>query len=293
MAEPRLEQVDMSGRVCLVTGANSGIGFEVARQLAGLGAAVTMLCRDRERGEAARAAILEAVDGASVELLLADMSSLEQVRDAARQFRAGHDRLDVLVNNAGAVFPKRLITDGGVEQTFAVNHLGYFALTAELLDLVEVSTPARIVNVSSIAHRRGRIDFDDLAFTEGWSTMNAYRRSKLANVLFSYELARRLEGRGVTVNAIHPGIVATNFGSGVRWIRWLTRPVQRLMTQADEAGAAVARLATSPALEGVTGRYFNKWDEERSSELSHDRAVQRRLWEVSAALVAAPDHRAD
>lgn len=285
MADRQAQPVDLSGRVCLVTGANSGIGFEVARQLASTGAHVTLACRDEQPGVAAQSALLESVAGASIDLVWADMSSPAQIRDAARRFRAAHDRLDILVNNAGAVFPRRAVTEDGIEWTFAVNHLGYFVLTTELLDLIEASAPARIVNVSSIAHRRGRVDLDDLGFADGWSTMNAYRRSKLANVLFSYELARRLEGSGVTVNAIHPGLVATNFGRGVRWIRWLTRPVHRFMTQPSEAGAAIVRLAADPAFEGVSGRYFNLWDEEPSSERSHDLEMQRRLWEVSEALV--------
>lgn len=289
MSKRRSPTIDLAGRVCLVSGANSGIGLEVARQLAGMGAEVTLLCRDRARGAVARAAILESAPGASVELLVADMSEPQQIRDAARQFRGTHDRLDILVNNAGAVFPERRLAANGVEWTFAVNHLGYFVLTTELLDMIEASAPARIVNVSSIAHRRAQIDFDDPGFIEGWSTMNAYRRSKLANVLFTYELARRLDGRGVTVNAIHPGLVATSFGSGVRWIRWVMRPVSRFLTQPSAAGAAVVRLAVDPALEGVTSRYFNQWDEERSSDLSHDAEVQRRLWDVSEELVAEPD----
>ncbi len=286
MLDRRLADVDLSDRICLVSGANSGVGFEAARQLAALGADVTLLCRDCDRGEGARDAIVESTGSSSVALLLADLSSPAQIREAVRSFRERHSRLDVLVNNAGAVFPQRTVTPDGLEWTFAVNHLGYFVLTTELLDLIQAGAPARIVNVSSVAHRRARIDFDDLGHSAGWSTMNAYRRSKLANVLFSYELARRLDGRGVAVNAIHPGLVATNFGAGVRWIRWLTRPARRFMTQPAEAGAAVVRLAVDPALEGVTGRYFNQWDEERSSESSYDRELQRRLWEVSERLVA-------
>lgn len=287
MPERQPPAADLQGRVCLVTGANSGVGFEAARQLAALGADVTLLCRDAARGEAARVAIVEATGNSLVQLLPADMSSQRQIREAAARFRAMHDRLDILVNNAGAMFPSRELTEDGIERTFAVNHLGYFLLTTLLLDRVEVSAPARIVNVASSAHGRARIDFSDLSGEHSWSTMGAYGRSKLANVMFSYELARRLEGGAVTVNAIHPGLVATNLGSGVRWIRWLTRPVQRLMTQSPEAGAAVVRLVTAPELEGVSGRYFSKWDEQRSSERSYDIEAQQRLWAVSEQLVSA------
>ena len=168
-----------------------------------------------------------------------------------------------------------------------MNHLGYFLLTTLLLDLVEASGDSRIVNVSSIAHRRGRLDFDDLNGESGWSTTGAYRRSKAANVLFTYDLARRLEGRGATANAIHPGLVATNFGSGVRWIHWAIRPIRRWMTQPSEAGATVVWLAANPALAGLFGRYFEKWDEKPSSEYSHLQEVQDALWVASERLVAA------
>jgi NAD(P)-dependent dehydrogenase (short-subunit alcohol dehydrogenase family) len=278
--------VDLGGRIALVTGATSGVGFEAACQLAGLGAAVTLLARDAQRGADARARITEATGNPSVELLLADVSSQRQIREAAQEFRARHDRLDILINNAGAVFPRFERTEDGIEQTFAVNHLGYFLLTTLLLDPVEASDDARIVNVSSIAHRRGRLDFDDLDGESGWSTMGAYRRSKAANVLFTYDLARRFEGRGATANAIHPGLVATNFGSGVRWIRWAIRPIRRWMTQPVEAGAAVVQLAADPALVGVSGRYFEKWDEKPSSKYSHDHEVQDSLWAASERLVA-------
>ena len=287
MAKRASPSVDLRGRVALVTGANSGVGFEAARQLAELGAAVTMLCRDPERAEAARQLIVVAAGSETVEVLIADLGSQRSVREAAAEFRAAHDRLDILVNNAGAVFPADELTEDGIERTFAVNHLGYFLLTTLLLDLIEASAPARIINVASVAHRRAQLDFGDLNGDGGWSTMGAYGRSKLVNVMFTYELARRLEERGVTANAIHPGLVATNFGGGVRWIRWLTRPVHRFMTQSSEAGAAVVRLAAEPDLTGVTGRYFSKWDEEESSERSHDLDAQRRLWEISERLVAA------
>ncbi len=279
-------EVSLRDRVCVVTGASSGIGLETARELAALGATVVLICRDRTRGDAARTSIVESTGNQSIELLLADMASQRQVREAAAQFRATHDRLDILVNNAGAVFPRRELTEDGIERTFAVNHLGYFLLTTLLLDLIEASAPARIVNVASGAHRRARLDFDDLGGDRSRGAMSAYGRSKLANVMFSYELSRRLEGSGVTVNAIHPGLVATNFGSSVRWARWLTRPIRRFMTQPDEAGAAVVRLAAAPDLEGVSGRYYSKWDEERSSDVSYDLQAQRRLWSASEALVA-------
>ena len=202
----------MTGKTVLVTGANNGIGKETAVALAAMGASVVMTSRDRAKGEAARSEAVERSGNENVELMIADFASLDSIRKLASDFKASHPRLDVLVNNAGAYNARRSETSDGFETTFGVNHLGYFLLTNLLLDTLKASAPSRIVNVSSRAHLRSTMDFDDLNSERGYSGMTVYGRSKLANVLFTYELARRLEGSGVTANALHPGVVRTGFG---------------------------------------------------------------------------------
>ena len=279
-------QPSLDGRVALVTGANSGIGYEVALQLAARGATLVLLCRDAERGEAARARISEQTSNDRVELLLADMGSQAQVRRAAAEFRERHDRLHLLVNSAGAIQRRRELTEDGLERTFAANHLGTFLLTRQLLDVIRASAPARIINVASSSHARGPLDFADLDSAEDWAGMRAYGRSKLGNVMFSHELARRLDGSGVTVNAMHPGLVATNFGRGVRWIRLGIAAARWFMVSPRDSGADVLHLATSPELDGVTGAYFVRREQQPSSEFSRDESLQQRLWMASEVLVA-------
>jgi NAD(P)-dependent dehydrogenase (short-subunit alcohol dehydrogenase family) len=247
--------------------------------------------RDAVRGEAAREEIAERSGGGDVELLAADMASLASIRSLAATFLSTHDRLNVLVNNAGAYNSTRSTTQDGFETTFGVNHLGYFLLTQLLLDVLKASAPARIVNVSSRAHEGARIDFDDLQAERSYAGMRVYGRSKLANLLFTYELARRLEGTGVTANALHPGVVSTGFGknnSGVT--RTLFQIFQLvgspwLLTPAEGAATSVY-LASSPEVEGVTGRYFANSRERTSSEASHDEEAAARLWAISERLVA-------
>ena len=276
----------LNRRVALVTGASSGIGYEAARQLAARGATVVLLCRDAERGDAARARIIEETSNDRVELLLADMGSQAQVRRAAAEFRELHDQLHILVNNAGAIQRRRELTEDGLERTFAANHLGTFLLTRQLLDLVQASAPARIINVASSSHARGPLDFADLDSAEDWAGMRAYGRSKLGNVMFSYELARQLEGSGITVNAIHPGLVATRFGRGVRWVRLGIAVARWFMVSPEDSGADIVHLATAHELEGVTGTYFVRREQQQSSEFSRDESLQQRLWTASEVLVA-------
>ncbi|MBT5773834.1 MAG: SDR family oxidoreductase [Dehalococcoidia bacterium] len=276
----------LDGRVALVTGASSGIGYEAARQLAARGATVVLLCRDAGRGEAARARIIEQTSNDRVELLLADMGSQAQVRRVAAEFRERHVQLHILVNNAGAIQRRRELTEDGLERTFAANHLGTFLLTRQLLDLMQASAPARIINVASSSHARGPLDFADLDSSEDWAGMRAYGRSKLGNVMFSYELARRLEGSGVTVNAIHPGLVATRFGRGVRWVRFGIAVARWFMVSPEDSGADVVHLATASELQGVTGTYFVRREPRPSSEFSRDVDLQQRLWTASEVLVA-------
>ncbi|MBD0354155.1 MAG: SDR family NAD(P)-dependent oxidoreductase, partial [Rubrobacteraceae bacterium] len=205
----------MGEKVCLITGATSGIGKATAMGLANMGASVVMVGRDRGKGEAVMAETKEKSGNASVDLMLADVSSQEEIRRLADEFKEAYPLLDVLINNAGVFRSKRLTTADGIEMTFAVNHLAYFLLTNLLLDVLKASAPSRIVNVSSGEQRNGSIDFDDLQGEKGYKGAKAYSQSKLATVLFTYELARRLEGTGVTANCLHPGVVGTNFGSGV------------------------------------------------------------------------------
>jgi len=268
----------MAGKVCLVTGANQGIGKETAAALAGMGATVVMTSRDRAKGEAALAEV-RSRSGGSAELMLVDFGSFASIRQFAADFKSRYERLHVLVNNAGAIITTRGETADGFETTFGVNHLGYFLLTNLLLDTIRSSAPARIVNVSSRAHLRSEMDFGDLNSTKGrYSAMTAYARSKLANVLFTYELARRLEGTGVTANCLHPGVVRTGFGknnSGFAKLIFQTfQVVARPWLLSPAKGAATSiYLASSPEVEGVTGKYFADCRETPSSPASYDEAA--------------------
>ena len=277
---------DLSGKTALVTGASSGIGLEACVVLARRGARVLMVARDRDRGEAARADVARRAGSDAVTLLLCDFASQAATRALADQVKAATERLEILVNNAGSVSPKRQLTEDGIEQTFAVNHLGYFLLTNLLLDLVVASAPARIVNVSSIGHRQGTLDFDDLGFERGYGIMKAYSRSKLANVLFTTELARRLEGTGVTVNALHPGAVATHIWSHAPAIARPILAVAKLfMISPAEGGDRIVYLATSPEVEGKTGGYYEKNRLVTAARLARDPSLASRLWSVSTDLV--------
>jgi NAD(P)-dependent dehydrogenase (short-subunit alcohol dehydrogenase family) len=278
-------QPTMQGRICVVTGANSGIGRATTLGLARLGATLVMVCRDRGRGEAAQAEIRAESGNEHVELLLTDLASQASIRELSRQIHERYPRLNVLVNNAGVFLSQRSMTPDGIETTFALNHLGYFLLTNLLLDLIEAGAPSRIVNVSSDAHKAAHIHFDDLQGTQRYKSWRAYGQSKLANVLFTYELARRLEGTGVTVNAVHPGTVATSFGSGSPfWLALGMKVARRFMLTPEQGADTVIYAASSPEIEGVTGKYFVKRHEVRTSSESYDEAVQDRLWQVSAEL---------
>ena len=275
-----------------MTGATSGIGLETAVALARMGAQVVMVTRDPARGAAALAVVQARSGSSALSLLQCDLASQASVRSLAAEFRARYARLDVLVNNAGTVHAQREVTADGVERTFAVNHLAPFLLTNLLLDrLVERS---RIVNVASVANRQGTMDFDNLQFEHGgYAIMRAYARSKLANVLFTAELARRLAGTGVTANCLHPGAVATNIWSHAPWF---ARPflwvASRFMLRPEQGAARVVYLAADPALEGQTGGYYEDNRRVAPSPLAQDEALARRLWDVSARLVGLEDRAA-
>lgn len=277
----------MKNKICLITGATSGIGEVTALALAQLGAQVVVVGRSEARGQATLRRIRSAVPNAELDLLLADLSSLAEVRQLAQQFKLRYSRLDVLINNAGAFFARRQQTMDGIELTFALNHLNYFLLTNLLLDPLKASAPARIVNVSSSGHWRARrMDFENLhqqgRWFDGWL---AYGQSKLANIMFTYELARRLEGTGVTANVVHPGLVATRFGYNNGWLGRVVMPLIHAVALTSEQGAeTLIYLAASPEVEGITGKYFESKRMLRSSPASYDQAAAKRLWEVSEAM---------
>lgn len=269
----------MQDKICMVTGSNAGIGKATALGLARQGATVVMVCRSRERGAATQAEIKQKSGNDEVALLLADLSSQAQIRQLAAQFKQSYKQLHVLVNNAAVVPHERELTVDGLEMQWAVNHLAYFLLTNLLLDVLKASAPARIVNVSSTTHQWASLDFDNLNAEKGYDPQRAYGQTKLANMLFTYELARRLEGSGVTVNALHPGVIATKLNAG-----YMGRSrVSDASDAALERGArTILYLASSPQVEEVTGKYFVNEREARSSAVSYDKELARRLWQVSA-----------
>lgn len=276
----------MNDRIALITGATQGIGRVAALQIVPSFGTVVLVARDATRGEETRAAVQAASPASKVELLLGDLSSLADVRRVAAEFRAAHDRLHLLVNNAGAIFTAREETVDGFERTFALNHLAYFLLTHELRDLLTQSAPARVVSVSSGAHNFARqgMSWDDLQFTR-YSSMGAYGQSKLANILFTTELARRFEGTGVTANCLHPGAVSTGFGrNDGRLMNLAIRAAQLFMLTPEQGADTIVYLATSPEVEGVTGKYFYKRREKRTSKHARDGEAAARLWQLSAEL---------
>ena len=274
----------MKGRTVLITGATSGIGRATALGLARQGAALVLIARDRRKGEEVMAALLVA-GAAEAALIVADLSQQADVRRAAAEFLAGGRPLHVLVNNAGVVNLRRTVTADGLETTFAVNHLAYFLLTVLLLDRLRQSAPARIVNVSSDAHKFGQLDFDDLQNHRHYRAMRVYGQSKLANILFTAELARRLAGSSVSANSLHPGAVATGLGkNNGGWARGLIAVLQPFFKRPDDGAATSLYLASSPAVDGVTGKYFDRCREKRPSAAAQDQAAAQRLWSVSEQL---------
>ncbi|XXY44801.1 SDR family oxidoreductase [Sorangium sp. So ce269] len=275
----------MNGKVCVVTGGNTGIGKETARGLAQRGARVVLACRDTGRGEAARDDIARTTGSKDVEVMALDLASKASVRAFAEKLRAKHDRLDVLVNNAGVWQRSRGTTRDGLEATFGVNHVGTWLLTQELLPLLKQSAPSRIVVLSSKLHYRGQMGWDDLQFERRkYGSGAAYNQSKLANVLFTKALARRLEGTGVTVNAVHPGVVATEL---TRDFPKIAVKLFQLFLLTPEQGAACSlHVATAPELAGVTGEYFEKSRIVPAAAAALDEAAQERLWKLTEALAA-------
>ena len=280
----------IEGSTCIVTGANAGIGKATAIEMARMGARVVMVCRNRERGRQALVEVCQESGSSAVDLILTDLSVRQEVRDLAARIAKEYPQVDVLVNNAGLFLKKREETADGLETTFAVNHLAYFILTLDLIETLKASAPARIVNVASSAHTGNKLDFDDLQGARKYSGWKAYGRSKLANVLFTYELARRLEGTGVTANVLHPGVVASQFGragNGLLSLAWSLGG--RFMKTSEEGARTSVYLASSPDVDGVSGGYFANEKPARSSRESMDKEAAARLWEESLRL-AGYDH---
>jgi NAD(P)-dependent dehydrogenase (short-subunit alcohol dehydrogenase family) len=276
----------MAGKTCVVTGATSGIGLETAAGLASQGALVVMVARSLTRGiDAIDKIVARGAHRSNVDLLLADLFVQDDIRKVAAKINDFYPRVDVLVNNAGLLIGKRSLTPDGIESTFALNHLGYFLLTNLLLDKIKASAPARIVNVSSEAHWAARWDWDNLQGERKWGQFRAYANSKLANLLFTYELARRLEGTGVTVNAVHPGLVRSGFGrTGSPALRVLVKLGSPMMISSKRGADSVLWAASAQEPAGATGKYYIRRRESNSSLLSRDRTAQRRLWEISERL---------
>ena len=275
----------LSGKTCLLTGASSGIGRATAQELARLGARLLLVCRDRARGEETVTEIRASTGNRDIELVLADLACQAQIRRLAADFLAKNQPLHVLINNAGVVNLRRELTPDGIETTFAVNHLAYFLLTRLLLERLQASAPARIINVGSHAHRSTSLRFDDLQGERRYSGMRSYGQSKLANLLFTYELARRLEGTGVTVNCAHPGAVATRLGhNNGGWAGGLARLLGVFFRTPRRGAESSIYLAASPEVAGVSGRYFADCRPVRSSADSYIEADAARLWELSAQL---------
>jgi len=274
------------GKVILITGANSGIGKETALGLAKLGATLVLVCRDEVKGRAAIAEIIGKTGNHSIELITADLLLQKEVRKVAAEFRSTHLRLDVLINNAGTDFPTYAETEDGIERTMAVNYFAPFLLTNLLLDVLIKSGPSRVVNVSSIGHFGRHITLDNLARDKnmGTSGLGAYGRSKLALVLFTYELARRLKGKPVTSNCLHPGTIKTNIWSHAGAISPITRFASLFMKSSEEGARTSIYLASSPELEGVSGKYFDNCKQTPSSPDSYDEALASRLWDISVSM---------
>ena len=278
----------MHGKTCVITGATSGIGLAAAQALAARGASLALVGRDRNRGEAALARVRAAAPDVRARVHYADLLSIAEVRRLGGELLAAYPRIDVLVNNAGALFQRREVTQDGLERTFALNQMAYFLLTQLLRDRLAASAPARVVSVASRAHERAVLDLDDLNLERGYSGWIAYSRSKLANILFTRELARRLAGTGVTANCLHPGFVASRFGDNNGGpFRWGMSLAKRFAAISEERGAeTVVYLASDPAVAATTGGYFARSRPATPSAAAQDDRTAARLWEISAKLVA-------
>lgn len=282
---------NMNGKVCLVTGGTNGIGKATAQALAQMGATVVIVGRDAQKAALVSKEIQESSGNPNVDWLLADLSSQQDIRRLASEFKIKYLKLHVLINNAGGTFMTRQLSVDGIEMTFSLNHLAYFLLTNLLLDTILASSPARIINVSSDAHSGGKIEFDNLQGERSYSGIGPYGNSKLANILFTNELARRLEGTGVTVNALHPGLVSTGFGkNNPGLLMKIMGVIIPLIARSPEKGAETSiYLVSSPAVQNITGKYFVDCKVTQPAPQATDSAVAKKLWDVSAEMVHLAD----
>lgn len=269
----------MEGKVCIITGANSGIGKETALALAKMNATVVMLCRNKQRGEKAQKEIIEQSRNKNVDLILCDLSSLKDIKNFISEFKNKYEKLHVLINNAGVMLKNRTISLDGFEMNFAVHVLGPFLLTNSLLDILKKNAPSRIINIASAAHKRAKIDFEDLqSENKKYRLFSAYGISKLAEILFTYELSRRLEGTKVTANAVHPGVVATNLGRDQsKFSQWFAK---KFFKSPEEGAQTSIYLASSSEVEGITGKYFINKEPRESSIESYNEENAERLWKI-------------
>ncbi len=279
---------DLDGRVCIITGASSGIGEVAATEIARKGATLGLICRDEKRGKHTVDAIKQETGNDKVTLHLADLKSQKQVRRVAKDCLKQYPVIHILINNAGVIAKKRSITEDGIEEVFAVNHLSHFLLTNLLLERLKASAPARIINVASEAYMMGKLDFNDIDTKKRrFISFLTYGNSKLATILFTNELARQLEGVGVTANCLHPGIVATRFGSELslpeKSVGFLMLP---LLRGPQKGAATTIYLATSPQVENITGTYFQNCKPNKLHSKAKNKEVEQRLWEVSLDMVA-------
>ena len=274
----------MKGKICMITGANSGIGKATALGLAKMGATIIMVCRNKDRGEKALEDIKKEVENGTVDLMIADLSTQKAIHQLVKEFKERYQFLHVLINNAGVNLSRCVLTEDGIETTFAVNYLAQYLLSNLLLDVLQASSPARIVNVASSVLAKN-IDFENLNGEKHYRQLNAYGQSKLAVILFTYELSRRIEGTGVTVNCLHPGYVKTNMIKNFRKFVKYFYPLIGLFMKKPKKGAKTSiYLASSSEVEGVSGKYFKKRKEVESMNAVYDEEIAKRLWDVSIAL---------
>lgn len=279
----------MKGKVVVITGATSGIGQVAAERLAEQGARIVLVARNRARAETTLARLRERAPGTAHGVHYADLSRLSEMRRVAREIAEAEPRIDVLINNAGAMFNARRVTEDGIELTFALNHMAYFVLTHGLRERLVASAPSRVINTASEAHRGARLDFDDLQLTRGYSGFKVYGRSKLCNILYTRALARRLAGSGVTANCLHPGFVATRFGDESGGLgAWVIRLAKVLAISPEKGAETIVHLATSDDVANVSGEYFYQCRIASPAREAEDDIAAERLW-VESARLAGPD----
>jgi NAD(P)-dependent dehydrogenase (short-subunit alcohol dehydrogenase family) len=282
----------MQGTVIVITGATSGVGQVAAERLSGMGARMILVARDKVRGEAALARLGERAPGIAHSIYYADLSRLAEMKRVAAQIAVAEPRIDVLINNAGALFSSRQVTEDGLELTFATNHVAYFVLTHGLRERLIASAPARVVNTASDAHKGAKLNFDDLQSANGYSAFKVYGRSKLCNILYTRELARRLAGTGITANCLHPGFVATRFGDQSGGLLPYVIRIAKAFAISPEKGAdTVVYLASSADVAKVSGGYFHRCHSAMPSEEAQDDAAAKRLWRETAKLAGIENHR--